>query len=374
MNKILILTGCYLPGFKDGGPLRSINNLVNALGDKYDFHIVCRDRDNGDSTPYPNIKYNDWNNVGAAKVWYVKPRGYSISFLKKIASEMDHIYLCSFYENYGYKTLLLNRFNKLNIPITVASMGVFSAGALSQKSFKKKVFISLCKVLGLFKNITWSVTSELEADDLKKAIGATKYIIAEDLPRSSIPGYTEKNHDVLQVVFISRISPSKNLSFAIQSLQHVEHNIEFNIYGPIEDQGYWCECQKSLQKLPEHVKWTYRGAIDPDKVQEVFAQNDIFLFPTLGENYGHVIFEALSVGCIPVISDLTPWNFIDDANAGNVLPLEMRIFTSTIEKLATMPFNERAKISRNGVEIARGKANQSIKDSGYRKIFDNTQK
>lgn len=372
MNKILILTGCYLPGFKDGGPLRSINNLVNALGDEYDFHIVCRDRDNGDSSPYPNIKYNEWNKVGKAKVWYVKPGEFSCKFLKNISSGMDHIYLCSFYENYGYKSLLLKKLGQLNTPISIASMGVFSHGALSQKPFKKKIFIKLCKALGLFKQVTWSVTSELEAKDLQNAIGAARYIIAEDLPRNLIPGYAKKNNSTLKIVFLSRITPQKNLKFAIESLTHTETNVEFNIYGPIEDKAYWNECLDALNTLPHNIKWSYKGIASPDEVQNVFSEHDVFLFPTLGENYGHVIFEALSVGCIPVISDLTPWSCIGTSNAGYALPLEMRMFTATIDKLAAMSFNERKIMAINGVEIAKSKANQSIKDSGYRKIFSCT--
>ena len=52
------------------------------------------------------------------------------------------------------------------------------------------------------------------------------------------------------------------------------------------------------------------------KVIETFSKYDVFLFPTKGENYGHVIFEALAGGCIPIISDQTPWNDIEQAGCG----------------------------------------------------------
>jgi hypothetical protein len=41
------------------------------------------------------------------------------------------------------------------------------------------------------------------------------------------------------------------------------------------------------------------------------AEYDLFLFPTLGENYGHVISEALASGCPVVISDQTPWRNLE---------------------------------------------------------------
>ena len=44
----------------------------------------------------------------------------------------------------------------------------------------------------------------------------------------------------------------------------------------------------------------------------MFSQYDAFLFPTLSENYGHVIVEAITSGCFVILSkDTTPWNDLD---------------------------------------------------------------
>ena len=40
MKKILIIMGRYLPGYKDAGPVRSIKNLEDRLGEEYDFRIL----------------------------------------------------------------------------------------------------------------------------------------------------------------------------------------------------------------------------------------------------------------------------------------------------------------------------------------------
>ena len=52
VRKILIVMGRYLPGYKDGGPVRSIKNLVDRLGTEYEFYILTVDRDHGDTEPY----------------------------------------------------------------------------------------------------------------------------------------------------------------------------------------------------------------------------------------------------------------------------------------------------------------------------------
>lgn len=375
MKKALILMGRYLPGYKDGGPVRTIINLTDALGDEYDFRIVCLDRDHGDTKPYCNIQYDKWNQIGKAMVWYVKQEGFTFALIKKLAEDVDTIYSCGFYDSYGYKTLLLNRLGKLKgKKIVVASMGTFSEGAFSHKHLKKKLFLDGCKLLGLFKNIIWSVTSKLELADVQKNVGSkAECIIAEDLPRTNVPGFVvrERNDAILKIVFLSRICPIKNLLGAIKSLEQVRCQVEFTIYGPLEDVAYWMSCKLKLEKLPENIRWRYEGHVPSEAVQEILQQHDIFLFPTKGENYGHVIFEALSVGCIPVISDQTPWGFIVEKNAGCVLPLsdEMTNFAKAIEQLNEIGTLSRVCMADHAVQVAKEKVEQAKKETGYRIIF-----
>ncbi|MBO4323198.1 MAG: glycosyltransferase [Clostridia bacterium] len=378
MRKILILTGRYLPGHKDGGPLRTMINVTDALGDDYEFYIVALDRDHGDTEPYPDIKYGEWNRVGKANVRYVKPNGFTGDLIRELSKDADLIYTCGFYDDYGYKTLLLNKSGKLNgKPVVVASMGSFSKGALAHKAIKKKVFISLLKVLGAFKNIVWSVTSELEAKDLKRVIGENaKYIVAEDLPRTNVPGreFPLKESEVLKVAFLSRIVPHKGLMTAIRALRGINRQTEFNIYGPIGDNAYWDSCKEEIDKLPKNITANYYGDVPSEKVQQKLQENDLFLFPTRSENYGHVVFEALSVGCVPIISDQTPWSFLQEINAGFIVGVEdTEGYGAAIDRFADMSVNEKTVMAKNGVAVAKEKVEISKKNTGYNVIFNLTE-
>lgn len=364
--------GCYLPGYKYGGPLRTIINVTDILGDKYDFYIACLDRDLGDTEPYKNIQYNCWNQVGKAKVWYVPNEKFTFSTIKQLIRGVDLVYICGFYDDYGYKTLILNRMRKIKIPVYVASMGTFSKGALSNKSVKKKIFITVCKILGLFKKITWSVTSDLEARDMQAVIGRkAKYIIAEDLPRNDIPGIGERNVEDRSIIFLSRICPQKNLLGAIKAVNGLTGDVKFDIYGPKEDLEYWKKCEKELMHLPKNIVWKYCGNVPTEEVQSVLQRYNIFLFPTLGENYGHVIFEALSVGCIPVISDQTPWEIIAANKGGIILPLseDMKSFTDALSRVLNLPKDEKERMAYEATQIARKKVFDSKQSSGYITIF-----
>ena len=57
-------------------------------------------------------------------------------------------------------------------------------------------------------------------------------------------------------------------------------------------------------------------------MSESLAKNDLFFFPAHGENYGHVIAEAMAAGCPVLISDQTAWRNLEEKGAGWDLPLD----------------------------------------------------
>lgn len=374
MSKVLILTGRYLPGYKDGGPVRSIINLVNVFGKEYEINIVCLDRDHGDAEAYPDIKVNEYNRVGDANVYYATAESYNIGLIEKLSEGMDIVYSCGPYGSYARAAMKLNKQHKLNCPLVVASMGSFSPKALAIKGGKKKLFFTLIKFMGMFKNITWSVTSTREDEELKAVIGKdAKTVIAEDLPRTDIlPHGKIKEPGHLDVIFLSRISRKKNLLTAANILKLLPINItcDFAVYGIMEDETYFRECEEVLKTLPENVRYEYKGEVDPEKVLETLSAYDVFLFPTLGENYGHVIAEAMAAGTVPVISDETPWMDLEDNNAGYALPLDdLKVFTDTLSKLASedeSAYRVRVENTKSYIERHNQK---SIECSGYREIF-----
>ncbi len=372
MRTIAILCGRYLPGFKDGGPLRTVVNICDCLGTEYHFKIITNDRDHGDTTAYPNIKYDAPNYVGNAEVWYLKPGGFTFSTIRNLTKDADVIYCCGPYDDYAYKSMILKRLGKIKQPLVVAAMGTFSKGAIAIKSWKKKLFFGVCKFFGFFKKVVWSATSELEKQDIQWHIGKNAICyIAEDLPRKVDLSLRKEKKEILYGVFLSRICEMKNLLYAIEVLKNVQQEVFFDIYGIVEDVAYWERCQKALHELPSNVIWGYKGEAVPEKVVEIFSGYDFFLFPTLGENYGHVIYEALAGGCIPIISDQTPWLDLQKQQVGYVLPLDdKKDFTDAIHELGVMPSEELEIWKHKAKQYAMDKYQQSVENTGYRVVFE----
>ena len=371
---ILIIMGRYLPGYKDGGPVRSIKNLVDYLGNEYNFKILTCDRDHGDERAYPNIKINEWNEVGNASVYYVPPKEFKMSIIKKLANKCDLVYCCGCFNDYAINTLLLKRVNMIKVPVIIAAMGLFSPMEFRLKYGKKKLFTTLFNLTGMFKNIYWSATSDMEIDEIKKQVWANdNFFIAEDLPRKvdETPIVKEKESGKLKVVWISRITPKKNLKGAIQILQKVKGDIEFTIYGPKHVPKYWEECEEELKKLPSNVKWCWKGNVESENVVETLKEHHVFLFPTLGENYGHVIQEALSAGCPVVISDQTPWSELEKSGVGYICSLkDENKFINAINAYVKLNQGEFNEISNKVLNYIIKNAENKVENNGYKKIFN----
>ncbi len=378
MAKVLIINPYYLPGYRSGGPQRTIENLVDYFGETNDIYILTQDHDFESSLHYDGITNNIWVKVGNARVMYVSSKDYKWKALREAYDEFDTIYSCGLFEQNSVFLLLLHRLKrKKDKRVFIAPMGVFSEGSFYNNShIKKREFIAIYKTIGAFNNITWSFTTEDEVHLAEKVLGRIidNYIIAEDLPRKidfaeyrSQLKYYEKEPGKINLVYISRIPPKKNLLYALKLLNFkYDGEIRYDIYGIKEDEKYWQECENEIQKLPDNVHVEYCGELKPEQVVDTFSKYDAFLLPTKGENFGHIIYEALCAGCIPIISNLTPWS----AECLIVRSLgDDEGFQSGIKRIKQMDTKELIEARRKCINFAETFYKRSTDNTGYNIIF-----
>ena len=326
--RIFVVTDYYLPGYKAGGPIRSIANMVELLGDEFQFNILTADRDLGDNEPYPNVRHGQWQAVGKAQVLYLSPFEKRCYHWRRLLKHLDYdvLYLNGCFSRLTIKTLLLRKLRLIpRVPVILAPRGEFSRGALDLKKRKKAIYLCLSRRMGLYKGITWQASSDYERLDIMNAFKDVKLqiVVAPNLASSPSVSSTPvvKEAGSLRMAFLSRVARKKNLDYALRILANVRGDVAFHIYGPLEDTDYWQECESLIAQMPSNVSVEFRGEVPPDRVIEVLAGYHLFFFPTRGENFGHVISEALRAGCPVLISDQTPWQGLEEQKAGWVVPL-----------------------------------------------------
>lgn len=359
---VLLFTGYYLPGYKGGGPIKTIANLIGATSDVINYKVVTSDRDLGDNKPYSDLTIAQWNPIETNMVFYAD-KGFA--GLKQIANavfkkDYDVIYLNSFF-SVRFSLIPLLSAKLTGKPIILAPRGEFSAGALSIKVLKKKVFIGLYKLLNLNRNVLFQTSSDFESKDVRRALGKHSTVfVAENIGSQE---YSEeishKKSDTLKLVFISRISPKKNLAYALNLLADLTCPIVFDIYGPREDMRYWQECEHAIKKLPEHVNVHYKGLLKPSEVVTALSAYDLFLMPTKGENYGHVIAEALCAGLPILIANTTPWRDLSAKSIGWDISLDKpELFVQAIEEASAISAEDYQELRNNVLSWAKQKFDQ----------------
>ncbi len=368
--KILIICDYYLPGYKSGGGMRTIVNMVDRMSDKFDFWIITRDHDGKlDKQQYTTVKINEWNDVRGAKVYYLSKDKVGISKLRELIIKVkpELLYFNSYFATLAIYVLKLRRLRVIpQINVIIAPCGELSEGALNLKSLKKKVFRMYAKVSGLYQNIIWKASSEIEKREIERSQGkGGKIYIAPDLPPKTIFADFQPQLKLRKIageakmIFLSRFMRKKNFKWLLENLSEVKGNLTIDIYGPLEDELYWKECLRIIEKLPKNIKVESKGAIPYESVLETIFKYHFFILPTLGENFGHVFLEAMACGCPLIISDQTPWLDLEKKGIGWDLSLEKpERWVNTINQCINLDNDGYSKIS----QTARGFIVQWLED------------
>jgi len=216
----------------------------------------------------------------------------------------------------------------------------------------------MARKFGWLDGVTWQASTENEADDIRHAFGTNAAIaVAPDLLnpeyRSWPSSRYRKQPARLDVIFLSRIAPVKNLHLAIELLRGLCGNINFHIAGPIDDSAYWGRCTKSLATLDGNIRSEYLGPLAPSQVAECLGRHGLLLLPSAGESFGFAILEAMLAGCPVLVSDRTPWRDLNRHGIGWDLPLRRpELMRAALQEIVAMEGAAHRQMSHRARDFA----------------------
>lgn len=289
----------------------------------YEILVVTGNKDHNTDTELTGIETGKWNSIvlpgmqQPVQVWYEAKENVTKGFFLSILHDKrpDVIYLNGMF-SYRFVVIPLLAARAVNCSVVVCPRGMLQAGALAGKAFKKKIYLFLLAHVRLVKNITWHATNEEESLDILKVFGNVKrVVVAANIPRApySVQAPATKNKGSLRLVYVSLIAAKKNL---LQVIELVNNNaaISLDIYGPVKDKAYWQSCEQAITADAGRIQ--YKGELSPSAVQEKFCKYDASVLLTKGENFGHALYECLSVGRPVITSYFTPWKELEAGKAG----------------------------------------------------------
>ena len=269
------------------------------------------------------------------------------SNLKKIVKDGDIIHNHGLWRMPNIYPLFAKENN--DIKIIVSPRGSLSKDALNISKYKKYFFKKICgqdKLLRRcdgFHATSIKEKNEIRTLEYKQPIAVIPNGI--DIPSS----YKENfNKEKTKFLYLGRIHPIKGLDLLIKAWEKVDDkNISLDICGYYEDLKYY----KSLKMLTKKLNIkniTFSKEVVGEEKKQKFIENDILILPSKSENFGLVIAEAMSYGLPVIVSENTPWEFIEEKKCGWIVKLNEKSIISTIEFAKNLNLSTLKEMGKNG--------------------------
>ena len=219
--------------------------------DDFDIYVFTSDRDLGDTQAFQHIETDVWTDQDRIKIMYASHKNLNYASIKKLiqAINPDWLYLNSMFSAFTiYALLVLLRSRK----IVLAPRGMLRNSALAIKPIRKYLYLSLLKMLNVDQYIRFHATSTEEANSIKQIFPNARTIsIVPNLPPKINQELSsrEKKQGELNMIFIGRMHPIKNLLYLLSCLENMQGNCSLKIIATKEDEIYWKECQDKISKL-----------------------------------------------------------------------------------------------------------------------------
>lgn len=358
---VAVFTGLYPPAARGGGPTRSTEALTQTAPSGIEPKVITSDADLGERAKMP-VPRNVWSIREGVPVRYTSDRSpfqllRGFSDLKR--SRPSLLYFNSFFSpSFTILPLLLWRFGYWGKPVLLlAPRGQFGKEARSRKSRKKRLYIRMFRILGIQRFVIWHSTAEHETDDIQHEWGSDARIVLREnqtlLPdEPTPPDYAPQ--ELPRFAFVGRLVEHKGLAVALGALRRSSRPLALDIYGPEEDPAYVRKCKELLSELPQNVDVRFMGPLSPWEVRPALISYDALLMPTAGENFGHVIAEALSVSCPVIATSKTPWTETLRAGGGEVVDgRDLQTWTEAIGHFAGLTADARMKARQSAGDAYR---------------------
>ena len=243
----------------------------------------------------------------------------------------------------------------LHKPLVVSPRGMLSPGALRFSAKKKQAMWQLWQGPAYANAAAWHATSRLEADEIRDfGIRAPIAIIPNgiDLPDQTAKHQVEKEQRT--VLFLSRIHPKKGISRLLEAwrqLAGAHPDWQMVIAGPDEG-GHLAELKKMVRQ-DNIQRVTFSGPVYGEVKASLLADADVFVLPTLSENFGIAVAEALAAGIPSIVTTGAPWQGLQTNKCGWWIEQGIEPMRKALTEALTLPASERQAMGLRGREWMR---------------------
>jgi glycosyltransferase involved in cell wall biosynthesis len=343
IREIVLIYFSFFPSEFAVGPTITVKRLAMHLSRYLPVRILTLNYDEASRRPL----FPDPHHV-------VEEEGYVVEYLPYDLSRYRYLYRhlrkpnisiglnCVFDYRLAIPALMLQSLVGRSKHVVHFPHGIFLDAVLSQKHLKKALFCRGFDTLRLGQHLLHVASSEQEAADIRQALKTPQHIVVLPHfgpmpPQGALERAVTKQPGELRICLIGRVAAQKNVIGALDVLARLKVPCQFDVIGAIEDEAYHRECMAKVEALPSGVVVRLLGAVPHAELMNKLGAYHALFSPTLGENFGHAILEALGCGLPALISDRTPWQDLEVHRGGWVVNLDSpERFVTVLEQIYQM--------------------------------------
>ena len=370
-----------------GGPAKSVPHLVNGLNELGYDNVIISPRNSSDG---PNDIVEKFNlkskSVPASSL--LRKFCYSRSLYSEVEKELTTDTIIHVHTLWTYPALVGFRLaKKYKLRIVVSARGMLYSWALRQGKVQKSLamFFFQKKLLEYASAIHITEPGELSGVAAMNVAYKSR-LVPNGIDLTEFAG-TNDNTEIVNrfgldtdknyVLFMSRIDKKKGLVYLVRAwieLSQKFDNWDLLIAGPLQDKKYYQEINNLIVKasLERRVHWL--GMLNNKERLYVLDLSDLCVLPSYSENFGIVIAEGLAAGLPVITTHGTPWNELNEYNAGWWIELSQSNLTAALFEALNLSKEELCKKGIAGRSLAKNYSwviQASKMAEVYEEIFDN---
>lgn len=237
-----------------------------------------------------------------------------------------------------------------------APRGTLAEWSLKHHWLQKKLFGMYAQYEAMALTDMWHATCEKEYEEIRLA-GYRQPVaivpIGMDLPNFGSELMVKElklDRGLKKVVFFGRLHKVKaidNLVLAWAQLAEFFKGWELIVAGP--DGGMRCELESLVdeKKIP---RVSFVGELNGDAKYKFLSSAEIYVLPSLTENFGVTVAEALVCSTPVIASQGTPWRGLESEKAGKWIPVGVEPLVMALREIMALNDDARRHMGERGRE------------------------
>jgi glycosyltransferase involved in cell wall biosynthesis len=281
--------------------------------------------------------------------------------LRRLIPDSDIVHLHTMWEFPIWISSKISNLHKK--PYILRPCGMLDEWSLLQGRQKKSAYLRLLGNSIIRRAAAVHFTSEGELEKALPLARENSFVLPIGLPAAAF-SYGTGAHEFMQrwpglegkrlVLYLGRLHPKKQPEVVIRAFGSVAaewQDVHLILAGPADKQ-YLTALVELVENSGLSARVTFTGPLEGDEITAAYRAAYCFVLPSLQENFGIAVAEAMAAGCPVIVSDRVDLcTLIREENAGLVCTVDVESVVKALRTMISIP-SLRDTCSRNARRLA----------------------